>query len=175
MAPQPVRRASTASERRAPAEDVEIDEGRTRPADGSTEADQTRRQLRQKNTVEEANIVLDALGGKDDFSCKEAFRKSAPQLIGYSTASREIKYDLDDHAWISSHWKSSPQKRKADMGDPMAVNAEMTEAIASTAERMSVQDRESAIGTVKLLKLLRSSPPLRPKRQKVSPLKFPSI
>ena len=85
--------------------------------------------------MEEANIAFGAHGGMDEQnSYREALRKSAPQLIGYSAIAGDVKYDLDDHAWISSHWKSSPQRRKADMGDPMVVNADMAEVIASTAE-----------------------------------------
>ena len=46
----------------------------------------------------EANIVFDALGGMDEKSHKEALRKSAPQLIGFSATTGDVKYDLDDHA-----------------------------------------------------------------------------
>lgn len=49
------------------------------------------------------------------------------------------RYDPDDHAWVSIHWKSASQKGKADMGDPMASDAEMTEAITGTAEKMRNQ------------------------------------
>ena len=81
--------------------------------------------------------VFETLGGKDgespDFSYEEALRKSSTPLIGFA-AQGSHKYDLDDHAWISSHWKSSSQRRKADMGDPMAVDADMTDVIVANAE-----------------------------------------
>ena len=67
-------------------------------------------------------------------SYKEALRKSAPQPIGFAATTGDVKYDLDDHAWITSQWKSSSQRRKADTGDPMAVKADMAELIASTTE-----------------------------------------
>ena len=57
--------------------------------------------------------------------------------MGFSATTGDVKYDLDDHAWITSQWKNSSQRRKADMGDPMAVKADMAEMIASTAEGLN--------------------------------------
>ena len=92
---------------------------------------------RQKtNPSAEVGVVVEALGGdvEEGFSYIEAVRKSPPQLVGFSQASH--RYDLDDHGWIFSHWKSASQKRKADMGHPMAVSAEMTEPIAPSIEKV---------------------------------------
>ena len=79
-----------------------MDEPRTRPVDTTVDGDQVRRGLRQKTAAEQANITFEALAGNDDeFSYIEALCKSSPQLIGFSTTNP--RYDLDDHAWVSSH------------------------------------------------------------------------
>ena len=115
--------------------DVEMAEPRQRPTDGTAEAGAVRRRVRQKTTpTAEANAMFEALGGNEGFSYIEALQKSSPHLVGFAKTNH--CYDLDDHAWIASRWKSFPQKRKADMGDPTAADAEMAEAIASTAEKV---------------------------------------
>ena len=78
--------------------------------------------------------MFEALGGNEGFSYMKALQKSSPHLVGFAKTNH--CYDLDNHVWIAFHWKSSSQKRKADMGDPTAVDAEMAEAIASTAEKV---------------------------------------
>ena len=118
-------------------------EARSRPAEDSPDANSARRRLRQKTgpqSEQAAGLVFETLGGKDGenetFSYQEALRKSSPELVGFASgvARGSHKYDLDDHAWLSSHWKSSSQRRKADMGDPMAVAADMVNVIAANAE-----------------------------------------
>ena len=112
-----------------------MEEPRTRPPGTTVDGDPVRRRIRQKTAPSaEANAVFKALGGDEGFCYIEALQTYLPHLVGFAKTSH--CYDLDDHAWISAHWKSSSQKRKADMGDTMADDAEMTEAIASTAGRM---------------------------------------
>ena len=73
-------------------------EPRTIPADSTLDGDQVLRRLQQKTMPQvQANIVFEALAGKDDgFSYIEALRKSSPQLIGFSTINP--RYELDDYA-----------------------------------------------------------------------------
>ena len=82
-----------------------MDEPMTRPIDSTVDGDQVLWRLRQKTEAEQGNITFEALGRNDEFSHIEALRKSSPQLIGFSTTNP--RYDLDDHAWVSSPWKSS--------------------------------------------------------------------
>ena len=148
---------------------MEMDEARTRPPDTSVDGDPLRRRLRQE-TSPPAKVVtfFEAFGRNEQgFVYTEALQNSSPQLVGLSQASR--RYDLDHHVWISSHSNSSSQKRKADMGDPMGVDAEMTEAIASNVERALATDQIDRI--IPILQVDRLIPILRSQhtRQKICP------
>ena len=87
-----------------------MDEPSLSPIDSTVDGGQVRRRFRQKTETEQGNITFEALGGNDEFSYMEALRKSSPQLIGFSTTNPRHDLDLDGHAWVSSHWKSSSQK-----------------------------------------------------------------
>ena len=107
-------------------------EPRTRPR-----TETVRRRVRQKTTP--AFATFEALGGSGDeegcFSYTEDLQKSSPHLIGFARA--EVRTVRDgDHDWLTTHWKSPSQRRRADMGDPTAVDADMVELIATTAERV---------------------------------------
>ena len=114
-------------------------EPRTRPSDAAPETDPVRRRVRQKTSP--AFATFEALGGsideEDGFSYGEALQKSSPHFIGFSQS--DIQTDVGgDNDWISTHWKSSSQRRRADMGDPTAVDADMVGLIAPPAERPQV-------------------------------------
>ena len=94
------------------------------------EADPVRRRVRQKTTP--AFATFEALGGSDEISYEEALQKSSQHLIVFSSSGTRTEVG-DDSDWITTHWKSSSQRRRADMGDPRAVDADMVELIAANA------------------------------------------
>lgn len=91
-----------------------MSKARALSADTAVVIDSWRQRIRQKtNPQTEAGGVFETLGGKDgeddSFSYEEALRKSLPELIGFAhgVAKGVHRFDLDDRAWISSHWESS--------------------------------------------------------------------